>query len=31
MSRWGKEGVLETEKDGFVLKDRGALESLTRG
>jgi hypothetical protein len=31
MSRWGKEGVLETERDGFVLKDRSALEALTRG
>jgi CRP/FNR family transcriptional regulator len=31
MSRWGKEGVVETEKDGFVLADRDALEELTRG
>jgi CRP/FNR family transcriptional regulator len=31
MSRWGKEGVLETEKEGFVLSNRAALESLTRG
>ena len=31
MSRWGKEGVLETEKDGFVLSDRAALEKLTQG
>jgi CRP/FNR family transcriptional regulator len=30
MSRWGKDGVLETEKDGFVLADRAALEGLTR-
>lgn len=30
MSRWGKEGILETEKDGFVLADRAALEELTR-
>ena len=30
MSRWGKEGVVETEKDGFVLVDRSALEELTR-
>jgi CRP-like cAMP-binding protein len=28
MSRWGKEGIVETEKDGFVLVDRSALESL---
>jgi CRP/FNR family transcriptional regulator len=31
MSRWGKEGVLETERDGFVLIDRSALEALTQG
>jgi CRP/FNR family transcriptional regulator len=31
MSRWGKDGILETEKDGFVLADRQALELLTRG
>jgi CRP-like cAMP-binding protein len=31
MSRWGKEGVVETEKDGFVLADRAALEALTQG
>jgi CRP/FNR family transcriptional regulator len=31
MSRWGKEGVIETEKDGFVLADRAALEELTAG
>jgi CRP-like cAMP-binding protein len=31
MSRWGKERVVETEKDGFVLVDRAALEDLTRG
>ena len=31
MSRWGKEGVVETEKDGFLLRDRAALEELTRG
>jgi CRP/FNR family transcriptional regulator len=29
MSRWDKEGVVETEKDGFVLADRAALEALT--
>ena len=29
MSRWGKEGVIETEKDGFLLTDRAALEALT--
>jgi CRP-like cAMP-binding protein len=28
MSRWGKENVLRTEKDGFVLLDRDALETL---
>jgi CRP/FNR family transcriptional regulator len=31
MSRWGKEGLIETDKDGFVLLDRSALEGLTRG
>jgi CRP-like cAMP-binding protein len=31
MSRWGKEGVVETEKHGFVLGNRPALEALTRG
>jgi len=28
MSRWGKDDVLRTEKDGFVLVDRNALELL---
>ena len=28
MSRWGKEDIVRTEKDGFVLLDRPALESL---
>ncbi len=28
MSRWGKDDVLRTEKDGFVIVDRDALESL---
>jgi CRP/FNR family transcriptional regulator len=28
MSRWGKEGLVRTEKDGFVLLDRPALEKL---
>jgi CRP-like cAMP-binding protein len=31
MSRWGKEGVIDTEKDGFVLIDRAGLEALTQG
>ena len=31
MSRWGKESVVETEKDGFRLADRGALEKLVDG
>lgn len=30
MSRWGKERVVETEKDGFLVSDRAALESLTQ-
>jgi CRP/FNR family transcriptional regulator, nitrogen oxide reductase regulator len=28
MSRWGKEGTVRTEKEGFVLLDRPALEKL---
>jgi CRP-like cAMP-binding protein len=28
MSRWHKDGVLKTEKDGFVLVDRAALEAF---
>ena len=28
MSRWGKDDVLRTEKDGFVLIDRAALHAL---
>jgi CRP/FNR family transcriptional regulator len=28
MSRWGKEAVLLTEKDGFLLRDRSALEAV---
>lgn len=31
MSRWRKEGPIETDKDGFVLHDRSALEALTKG
>jgi CRP-like cAMP-binding protein len=30
MSRWGKDGLVETEKDGFLLVDRAALEALSR-
>jgi CRP/FNR family transcriptional regulator len=29
MSRWGKEGVIRTEKGGFLVLDRQALETLT--
>jgi CRP/FNR family transcriptional regulator len=29
MSRWGKDGIVSTEKDGFVIHDRPALEKLT--
>ena len=29
MSRWGKDDVLRTEKDGFVIVDRAALQALT--
>jgi hypothetical protein len=28
MSRWGKDDVLRTEKDGFVVVNREVLESL---
>lgn len=31
MSRWGKENVLRTEKEGFVLVDRTGLEALAAG
>ena len=31
MSRWQKEDVLHTEKDGFVVIDRGALEEAATG
>jgi len=31
MSRWGRDAVLRTEKDGFVLVDRAALETLAAG
>lgn len=31
MSRWGKEHVVLTEKDGFVVLDRAALELLAAG
>jgi CRP-like cAMP-binding protein len=30
MSRWGKDGVIETRRDGFVLFDRPLLEDLAR-
>lgn len=29
MSRWGKDGLVRTDKDGFVLLDRAALEKLS--
>jgi CRP-like cAMP-binding protein len=29
MSRWGKQSVVRTEKDGFVVVDRRALQELT--
>ncbi len=29
MSRWGKQGVVATEKDGFLVIDRKALETLS--
>ena len=30
MSRWGKDGVVTTEKDGFVVHQAAALQELTR-
>jgi CRP/FNR family transcriptional regulator, nitrogen oxide reductase regulator len=29
MSRWGKQEIVRTEKDGFVIVDRGALENIS--
>jgi CRP-like cAMP-binding protein len=26
MSRWGKEGIVTTEREGFLVKDTAALE-----
>jgi CRP/FNR family transcriptional regulator len=31
MSRWGREGVVRTEKSGFLMLDREALERIVRG
>jgi CRP-like cAMP-binding protein len=31
MSRWNKDDIVRTEKDGFVVLDRGALERLAAG
>ena len=31
MSRWGKDGVVRTEHDGFVLADRAVLDALDAG
>lgn len=28
MSRWGKEGIIRTDKDGFVVLDRAALDAV---
>jgi hypothetical protein len=30
MSRWGKEGLVSTESDGFVVSSRDDLEALAR-
>ena len=30
MSRWGKDDIVHTEKDGFVITDRVALEAIAR-
>jgi CRP/FNR family transcriptional regulator, nitrogen oxide reductase regulator len=31
MSRWGKEGIVATERDGFLVRDTGALDRLAEG
>jgi hypothetical protein len=31
MSRWGKDNLVRTEKDGFVLQDRAAIEQIAVG
>jgi len=31
MSRWGKDGVVRTDKDGFTIVDRAALDLLAAG
>jgi hypothetical protein len=31
MSRWGKQNLVMTEKEGFLLLDRQALETLAAG
>ncbi len=28
MSRWAKSGIVRTDKDGFLLQDRSALDAL---
>jgi len=28
MSRWGKEGLVRTDREGFTIRDRHALEVL---
>jgi CRP/FNR family transcriptional regulator len=30
MSRWGKDGIVRTERDGFLVENRAELERLTR-
>ena len=31
MSRWGKEGVVRTDRDGFLIQDRAALATIADG
>jgi CRP/FNR family transcriptional regulator len=31
MSRWGKDDLIQTDKEGFLLRDRPALETLAMG
>jgi hypothetical protein len=30
MSRWGKEDLVHTEKDGFLVLNRSSLETIAR-
>jgi CRP/FNR family transcriptional regulator len=30
MSRWGAENIVHTEKNGFLIRDRDALDAIAR-